>query len=109
MFETDKKQELDTQLTANRRLLVLFYSKWCPYCQRFLPAFELETKTCKEPMAYVRLDDNNNPLWDEYGIGAVPTVILFEDGKVSVRLDAKLGSGLNASQFKKWFAELKLA
>jgi hypothetical protein len=51
------------------------------------------------------LEDNDNQLWDEYDIGAVPTVIFFEDGKVTKRLDGRLGSGLKEERFLAWLDE----
>ena len=44
-----------------------------------------------ENVIHVLLDDYDNPLWDDYDIPAVPTIIYFEDGKVCKRLDAQLG------------------
>ncbi len=58
-----------------------------------------------EKVIHVILEDNDNPLWDEYDIGAVPTVILFEDGKVTKRLDGRLGSGLKEERFLAWLDE----
>ena len=46
-------------------------------------------------------------LWDDFDIPAVPTIILFEDGKVSKRLDGRLGSGLSEEEFKTWISEFK--
>ena len=58
---------------------------------------------------HVLLDDYENPLWDDYDIFAVPTIISFEDGKVYKRLDGKLGMGLSEGQFKTWIEEFKPA
>jgi hypothetical protein len=52
----------------------------------------------------VRVDEDENPLWDIYGFEAVPSVILFEGGQVSRRLDCQLGRGLTESQFSSWLA-----
>lgn len=40
------------------------------------------------------IDEEENPLWDEYSIEIVPTVLFFENGKVVRRLDGKPGRGL---------------
>ena len=55
---------------------------------------------------HVLLDDYDNPLWDDYDVAAVPTVIVFEEGKVSSRLDGRLGRGLPVAQFLGWLKEL---
>ena len=54
---------------------------------------------------HVRVDDYNNPLWDEYSIGAVPSVLLFDREKVCRRLDGRFGFGLSEKQLKEWLKE----
>jgi len=102
------KHDLDTELAKTKKVLVLFYATWCPYCVRFVPFFTQKVAPLGlENIVHVLLDDYDNPLWDEYGISAVPTVILFEDGKVCNRVDGKLGRGLSEEQFSKWLQDLK--
>lgn len=55
---------------------------------------------------YVQIDDYNNPLWEEFSIDYVPTVVLFERGTVSSRLDGKSGRGLGEKEFSEWLARL---
>jgi thioredoxin 1 len=108
MIKVSKKQDLDDHLTQNKTVLALFYSSWCPYCIRFVPFFEKKVTGGQfKKVIHVLLEDDNNPLWEEYGISAVPTVILFEEGKVRDRLDARLGTGLREEQFAKWLTEQK--
>ncbi len=40
------------------------------------------------------IDDDDNPLWERYSTGAVPTIIAFEKGEIISRSDAKKGIGL---------------
>ena len=108
LIKVDNKQDLDVQLSKSKNVLALFYSTWCPYCSRFLPIFNkhIATQPFKD-IVHVILDDDDNPLWDEYDISAVPTIIYFEDGKVSDRLDARLGLGLSESWLTKWLENFK--
>jgi thioredoxin 1 len=102
------KQELDAELNKSKRVVALFYSSWCPYCMRFLPIFDKNIASANfETIIHVLLEDNDNPLWDDYDVGAVPTIIFFEDGKVSKRLDGRLGSGLKEDRFLAWLDEFK--
>jgi thiol-disulfide isomerase/thioredoxin len=102
------KQELDAELSKSKKVLVLFYATWCPFCVRFVPTFDEEIAPLKfDHVVHALLDDYDNPLWDDYDISAVPTIILFEDGKVSKRLDGKLGRGLNEADFMKWLEQFK--
>jgi thioredoxin 1 len=108
MIEVDTKQNLDAQLKNNKTVMALFYATWCPYCMRFVPVFDgrMEELGVKE-VVHVILDDDDNPLWVEYDVPAVPTVIYFENGKVSKRLNGRLGSGLKEAQFEEWLSQLK--
>ncbi len=45
--------------------------------------------------AAVYLDDEENPLWEEYAVEVVPTLGLFRDGKLVERLDGILGYGID--------------
>ena len=78
-------------------MYVLFYASWCPFCQEFLPMFkkfaEDKTRKCRMVMADDRAD-----LSAEYSIDIVPTVLVFEKGKVTRRLDGIQGKGLSESQ-----------
>ncbi len=103
MLEVNNKAELTKQLNQNKRVLALFSSSWCPFCQRFAKAFNANISNCKvDLIVRVNMDDYDSPLWDEYDVDAVPTLILFENGEMKSRLDAGSGRGLNEKQFSEW-------
>ena len=103
MIEVDNAEELNTILEQTEGVLVLFYARWCPYCSRFVPVFDEKINNYNfQKIIHVLLDDFDNQLWDDYNIEAVPTVIFFEKGKVSKRLDGRFGAGLNEKQLKVW-------
>jgi thioredoxin 1 len=109
MIEIDNKQNLNKELKKNEKGLVLFYASWCPYCMSFVPVFDKKIVNFAFGSAlHVLLNDYDNPLWDDYSIDAVPTVIFFEKGKVSRRLDGKFGVGLSEKQLKVWLEEFKV-
>ena len=106
MLEVSSKRDLERQLKENKRILALFYASWCPYCRSFLPVFDKNTSNRGfDFILRVRVDDYDNPLWDEYSIMFVPTVVLFEKGRVCRRLDGRFGYGLSEKQFKEWLEE----
>jgi thioredoxin 1 len=108
MVKIDNRKDLDLELKKNKQILALFYSTWCPYCVRFVPTFDKTIATLLfEKVIHVLLDDYDSPIWDEYDIPAVPTVVLFEEGKVCKRLNGQLGCGLSVEKFKVWIQELK--
>ena len=102
------QQDLNVELKKNKKVLALFYATWCPFCVGFVPTFNKKAASLGfENVIHVLLDDYDNPLWDDYDVPAVPTIIYFEDGKVCKRLDARLGRGLSESAFKTWIEEFK--
>jgi thioredoxin 1 len=108
MIKVDNRHDLNKELKKNDKVLTLFYASWCPYCMAFVPTFNKKTGDFTAgTIVHVLLDDYDNPLWDDYNVVAVPTVIFFEKGKSSKRLDGNLGLGLNEKQLMVWLQEFK--
>jgi thioredoxin len=108
MLKVYTKAELDLELKKNKKVLALFYASWCPYCRGLVPVFNEKTINLGfEKILHVMLDDYNNPLWDDYEVAAVPTIIVFEEGKICNRIDGRLGRGLPVSQFLGWLEEIQ--
>lgn len=74
---------------------------------RFKPLFDEKTVDLMSNVVHVRMDNYDSPLWDEYAVAAVPTVILFEDGKVSRRIDSLPGNCVRVEKFLAWLNEIK--
>ena len=109
MIEVDNGKDLNNILQKTEKVLVLFYASWCPYCTRFVPVFDEKIRDFNNGnVIHVLLDDYDNPLWDDYEIDAVPTVLFFEKGKVSKRLDGRFGAGLKEEQLNVWLEEFKI-
>jgi thioredoxin 1 len=94
---------------ASEPTLVMFTTSWCPFCRRFKPKFvEAATKAdVRSVITYI--DDWENPLWDEYKIDVVPTLVLFEGGKPAYRRDGILGRGLGEKDLQNILAHLPQA
>ena len=106
MIEVSSKCEFENQLKESKRVLALFYASWCPFCRSFLPVFAKNVSGKDSYLVLrVKVDDYDNPLWEEYSIEAVPTVILFEAERVCRRLDGRFGYGLSEKQLKEWLEE----
>lgn len=88
-----------------KRALVLFHASWCPYCRAFAPTFE-EAGAANSDWVPVEavLDEDDNPLWDEFGIDVVPTLILFEGGRPAKRIAAHHGIGLTKNDLRRILA-----
>jgi thioredoxin 1 len=97
------RNDLEGKVKQDKRALVLFCASWCPFCRGFFPTFDrLTLKHSFDKVLRVYIDDDDNPLWEDYSIESVPTMLLFERGKATRRLDAKLGFGLSEKQFTEW-------
>jgi thioredoxin 1 len=107
MIEISDQRDLTNQLTKSKKVVALFYASWCPFCRSFLSVFGKYAQTTDfAAFLRVKIDEDENPLWETYSLEAVPSIILFENGKVSRRLDCELGVGLNEKQFSEWLQTL---
>ena len=100
MSRKNVEPELDEILKTKNRVFVLFYASWCPFSRKFLPIYEKCTVKSPNPCLRVMVDDKAN-LCEKYSIEVFPTVLLFENGKVTERLDGEPGAGLSEKQLKK--------
>ena len=96
----DNERGLNEALTANERVIVLFYASWCPFCVDFLPVFQKCAEG--EGLGFLVVQDDQEALGDRYAVEVVPTVLFFRNGKVARRLDGTLGVGLNEKQLTKF-------
>lgn len=94
-LKVENRSELEKALRGEGARLVLFYSAWCPFCTAFMPAFEAQAAAA--PGRFLKAcTDGSEELEDLFSIEVVPTVLCFEGGKLSRRLDGRLGRGLSA-------------
>lgn len=82
-----------SKVRAFKELLVLFYAEWCGYCQRFKPVFTEVAGDCKCNCALMDISDEDDPLWDDLQIEAVPTMILYRNGEIIDRGTGALEKG----------------
>jgi len=77
---TDVKKEED--FTESEGLCVVdFYGTWCPPCKALMPILDEFSKNNKDvKIVKVNIDDHG-PMALKYNVMAVPTLMLFKDGK----------------------------
>jgi thioredoxin 1 len=104
MIEVTDEKALAKQLKANPKVIALFYSSWCPFCRSFLSVFNKQALNGADSATFMRvkIDEDENPMWETFTLKAVPSVVLFENMRVSKRLDCELGRGLSERQFTQW-------
>ncbi|XP_065847948.1 thioredoxin Y2, chloroplastic [Euphorbia lathyris] len=76
---------------ADKPVLVDFYATWCGPCQLMTPILNEVSSILKETIQVVKIDTEKYPsIADKYKIEALPTFILFKDGKPSDRFEGAL-------------------
>jgi thioredoxin 1 len=79
---SDESFEKDV-LNADRPVLVKFEADWCGPCQAMKPMIQDLAEEYGEKLTIATLDiDQNNQTPYKFGVRGVPTVILFDKGKV---------------------------
>ncbi len=81
-------------LRRGGRQVVLFWAQWCPFCVRFKRLFDARASETEADLVGVDISSYSDPLWDEYAVDVVPTLVVFDDGEPVDRRDGVLGVGL---------------
>src|SRR6478752_6091793 len=80
---TDNNFEQEV-IKSDKPVLVDFWAEWCMPCKMLGPTIEKLAKDYAGKVKVGKVDtDSNRDVSLRYGISAIPTVILFRDGKVA--------------------------
>jgi len=101
--QSRREYDLENAVKDKTKVFVLFYASWCPFSQRFLTIFQRVAETSRDCLRMVT--DDKTSLCEKYSVDFVPTVLIFEKGKVTKRLDAEPHEGLSEAQLGKLLAE----
>lgn len=85
-----------TVIKQKKSAVVFFWASWDGGCKAFMPIFD-QSADENQKLLFYKLDvDGNASTTANYGVKAVPTLILFKDGQASNQIvgattKAKLG------------------
>lgn len=76
----------DEVLKSSEPVLVDFFAEWCGPCKAMAPALDEIASEMQGKVKVVKVDVDKSPgVTGEYGIRAMPTLMMFKDGKVAAQ------------------------
>jgi thioredoxin 1 len=89
-------------LQSSEPVVVDFFAEWCGPCKAMAPALEQVASELKGKVKVVKLDVDQNPdTAQQYRIQAMPTLMIFKDGKVAAH---RVGALIQKKQLQDWIS-----
>ena len=86
------ESNFDSTVNGNKPVLVDFWATWCGPCQFMLPIFDKLAKKYGEKVTFGRLNvDDNQGVAMRYDVYAIPTFVIFMNGKAVDRAVGAVG------------------
>lgn len=99
---TDDNFEAEV-LQSDIPVVVDLWAEWCAPCRAIAPTIEALSAELAGKIKVGKLDITPNPATpQQYGVTAIPTILLFQNGEV---VDRIVGGGKTADDFKRAFAD----
>ena len=87
MIEIKSKEQFEQEVLGSPNpVFVDFWAEWCGPCRAVSPAVEELSGEYKGKVDFVKVNvDDNNDLAQKYSIFSIPTLAIFENGKVKAQ------------------------
>ena len=84
VIEVNNNDEFVTKvINSTKPVLVDFWAEWCGPCKQLAPLVEEASEKFKDSLSVCKMDvDNNRETAAKYGIRSIPTLMIFENGKL---------------------------
>ncbi len=90
-------------LKSSEPVVVDFFAEWCGPCKAMAPALDQIAQEMKGKVKVVKVDVDQNPqITQEYRIQAMPTLMIFKDGKVA---NQHVGALVQKKRLEDWIQQ----
>ncbi|KAJ5384824.1 Thioredoxin [Penicillium concentricum] len=86
VVEISSKEQFSSLLTSSRLVVADFYADWCGPCKAIAPAYNSLATQLSRPnhITFTKINvDHQQELAKAYGVTAMPTFIVFKNGRVN--------------------------
>jgi thioredoxin 1 len=102
MDNLESKKQLNQLTSDNKFVLVDFSATWCQPCKKLTPVIDDLAKDLTS-IKFVKADiEDLDALAEEYGVEAVPTLVLLKDGKEVDRVEG----AVSKAALKTWLMKV---
>lgn len=99
---SDASFEADV-MKSKEPVLVDFFAEWCGPCKAMAPALEAVAKELEGKVKIAKIDVDQNPdVTQRFHVQAMPTLMIFKDGKVAAQ---RVGALTQKKQLQDWIAQ----
>jgi thioredoxin 1 len=98
-FVTDANFE-DEVIKSSEPVVVDFFAEWCGPCKAMAPALDQVAQEMAGKVKVVKVDVDQNPaITQRFRIQAMPTLLVFKDGKVAAQ---QVGALVQKRKLEDW-------